>query len=101
MRAIGRGDQGAGEFQDLRYFQITPQKNILATDPTSRWVTIFSSDGQFMKGLSTGEMWMFLSAKMAPDGDIVGSHTIMDQEARTRWCGLVLTYNLQALLPAC
>ncbi|MBC7349640.1 MAG: 6-bladed beta-propeller [Candidatus Aminicenantes bacterium] len=83
LRAIGRSGQGPGEFQGIRYFQITPQKNILATDPTSRRVTIFSLDGQFKKDLSTGKMWMFLSAKMAPNGDIVGSHTIMDQEART------------------
>jgi len=83
LRAIGRSGQGPGEFQDPRYFQITPQKNILVTDPMSRRVTVFSLEGQWMKDLSTGKMWMFLSAKMAPNGDIVGSHTIMDQEART------------------
>lgn len=83
IRIIGRTGQGPGEFQSLRYFQITPQNNILAVDLIARRVTVFSLEGQFIKDLSAGKMWMFLEARMDSNGDIIGSHTIMDQQART------------------
>ena len=83
IRAIGKRGQGPGEFQRPTNIQITAQQNIFVCDPGSRRVIFFSLDGQFIKELSGSKMWMFSDAKVDPNGDIVGSHTIMDQEART------------------
>ncbi|RFT17085.1 MAG: hypothetical protein OP8BY_1027 [Candidatus Saccharicenans subterraneus] len=83
VRVIGRQGQGPGEFQSPRYFQITPQKNIMVTDPALRRVSLLSLEGQFIRDLSAGKMWMFMQAKMDDSGNIVGSHTVMDQEPRT------------------
>jgi hypothetical protein len=83
IRAIGRQGQGPGEFQNPTNIQITAQQNIFVCDPNSRRVIFFSLDGQFIKELSGSKMLMFSDAKVDPNGDIVGSHVIMDQEART------------------
>lgn len=83
VRVIGRQGQGPGEFQSPRYFQITPQNNLMVTDPALRRVSLLSLEGQFVRDLSAGKMWMFMQAKMDDSGNIVGSHTVMDQEPRT------------------
>lgn len=83
IRAIGKSGQGPGEFQRPAYFQVTPQDNILVSDYASKKITIFNLDGQFIRELSAGKMWMFTQVKMDAGGDIIGSHTIMDQEAKT------------------
>ncbi|MDH7494048.1 MAG: 6-bladed beta-propeller [Candidatus Saccharicenans sp.] len=83
IRAIGRSGQGPGEFQSPRYFQITPQNNLMVTDPALRRVSLLGLEGQFIRDLSAGKMWMFMQAKMDAGGNIIGSHTVMDQEPRT------------------
>ncbi len=83
IRAIGRHGQGPGEFQGPGYFQITPGNNLMVTDAALRRVSLLSLDGQFFRNLSAGKMWMFMQAKMDAGGNIVGSHTVMDQEPRT------------------
>ncbi|NPV83142.1 MAG: 6-bladed beta-propeller [Candidatus Aminicenantes bacterium] len=83
IRSLGRHGQGPGEFQSPVYFQITPQQNIMVTDPALRRVSLLGLDGQFVRNLSAGKMWMLMQAKMDTGGNIVGSHTVMDQEPRT------------------
>lgn len=83
IRALGRHGQGPGEFQSPVYFQITPQKNIMVTDPALRRVSLLGLDGQFVRNLSAGKMWMLMQAKMDVTGNIAGSHTVMDQDFRT------------------
>ncbi len=83
VRAIGKKGQGPGEFQRPSDFQVTPKEEILVCDSTSRRVLLFKLDGDFLRELSAGKMWMFTQAKTDSRGDIVGSHTIMDMEARS------------------
>lgn len=83
IRALGRHSQGPGEFQSPVYFQITPQQNIMVTDPTLRRISLLGLDGQLVRNLSAGKMWMLMQAKMDDSGNIVGSHTVMDQDFRT------------------
>lgn len=83
IKAVGKKGQGPGEFQSPSNFQVTPQQKIIVCDPGLRRVIIFSLEGQFIRELSAGKMWMFTQAKKDFRGDIIGSHTIMDQEART------------------
>ncbi len=83
IRALGRHGQGPGEFQSPVYFQITPQQNIMVTDPALRRVSLLGLDGQFVRNLSAGKMWMLMQAKMDVTGNIAGSHTVMDQDFRT------------------
>lgn len=83
VRAIGRRGQGPGEFQTIWSFQVTPQQTIFVCDHSSRRIMFFSLDGQLIRELSAAMMGMFFNGEVDPRGDIVGSHTIMDQEART------------------
>lgn len=83
VRAIGKKGQGPGEFQNLSTFQVTPQQEIIVCDPRSRRVLLFKPDGQFLRELSAGKMWMFNQAKADSKGNIVGSHTVMDREPKT------------------
>ncbi|MCR4409480.1 MAG: 6-bladed beta-propeller [Candidatus Saccharicenans sp.] len=83
IRAIGRQGQGPGEFQGPLYFQITSGNNIVVTDVALRRVSLLGLDGQLFRNLSAGKMWMLTQAKMDDSGNIVGSHTVMDQEPRT------------------
>jgi len=83
VRTIGKKGQGPGEFENPSGIRITPQKEILVCDPRSRRVLFFSVDGQFLRQLLAGEMWMFTRAKVDSKGNIVGSHTIMDKVPKT------------------
>jgi hypothetical protein len=83
VRVIGKKGQGPGEFQNLSAFQVTPQQQIIVCDTRSRRVLLFKLDGQFLRELSAGKMWMFNQAKADSKGNIVGSHTVMDREPKT------------------
>ncbi|MDH7513415.1 MAG: 6-bladed beta-propeller [Clostridiales bacterium] len=83
IRAIGKKGQGPGEFQNPSDFHVTSKEEILVCDSPSRRLLLFKLDGEFLKELSAGKMWMFTRAQTDSKGNIVGSHTIMDREARS------------------
>jgi hypothetical protein len=83
VRTIGKKGQGPGEFQNPSDIQITPQKEMLVCDPAVRKLLFFRLDGLFLRELSAGKMWLFGRAKIDSKGNVIGSHTIMDQQARS------------------
>lgn len=83
VRTIGKKGQGPGEFQSPSDIQITPQKEILVCDPVVRKLLFFRLDGSFLRELSAGKMWLFGRAKVDSKGNVIGDHTIIDQEARS------------------
>lgn len=80
IRAIGCHGQGPGEFQSIRYFQITPQKNILVLDAMQRRLTLFNLDGQLLREFPSG-LWSLSVCRMDDNGDIIGIIIRIEQEA--------------------
>lgn len=80
LRTIGKKGQGPGEFQGPRDIYITPQKEILVNDGSTRRLLFFALDGKFLREASAGKMWLFLDPKVDSKGNIYASFMVLDEK---------------------
>jgi len=80
LRTISKKGQGPGEVQGPRDIHITPEGKILVNDMLTRRLLFFSLDGQFIKEVSAGKMWMLLNPKVDTSGNIIAAFTLMGEE---------------------
>lgn len=79
-RTIGKKGQGPGEFQRPRDIYITPQKEILVNDGSTRRLLFFALDGTFLKETSAGKMWLFIDPKVDSNGNVIGGYMVLDKK---------------------
>jgi len=80
LKTISKKGQGPGEVQGPRDIHITPKGEILVNDSSTRRLLFFSLDGQFIREISAGKMWMLLNPKVDTSGNIVASFTLIGEE---------------------
>ncbi|HUU37511.1 MAG TPA: 6-bladed beta-propeller [Candidatus Desulfaltia sp.] len=80
LRTIGKKGQGPGELQGPREIRITPQKEIMITDGSTRQLVFFTLQGQFLRNVSTARLQFFNRPRADSRGDIVADVSIVDQE---------------------
>jgi len=64
VRTIGKKGQGPGEFQGPRDFDLTPTKELLVNDMSTRRLLYFTLEGDFIKEASAGKMWLFVNSSL-------------------------------------
>lgn len=79
LRTIGNKGQGPGEFQGPRDIYITPQKEILVNDSSTRRLHFFTLDGKFLREASAGKMWLFMGPKADLKGNIYAIFMVLDE----------------------
>jgi len=77
LRTISKKGQGPGELQGPRDIQITPKKEILVNDMSTRRLIFFNLDGQFLREITAGKMWLLVDPKSDTDGNIVAAFTVL------------------------
>ena len=80
LRTIGRKGQGPGEIGRMNYVSITSQNELMFLDSGNRRLTFFSLDGEFIKSISSAEMFL-LQAKIDTEGNIIGFHYVIGGES--------------------
>ncbi len=79
LRTIGRKGQGPGEIGRTNYVSITSQNELMLLDAGNRRITFFSQDGEFIKNISSAELFL-LQTKIDTDGNIIGFHYVVGGE---------------------
>ncbi len=81
IKTIGRKGQGPGEIQSPRYIQITPQEEVMVSDPVGRRLVFFSLGGKYLRQISTAKInYPFDPIKMDPGGNLITKLVIWPSE---------------------
>lgn len=74
LRAIGKRGQGPGEFMYPLDIQYLPQGEILVNDIQRAWMSYFSLDGEYLRGLSTSTIPAFRRPEADSHGNLVAGY---------------------------
>ena len=73
LKTIGKKGQGPGEIRRPVSLQITPQKEVMVSDPVGRRLVYFSLGGKYLRQISTAGMRIPPDPiKMDPAGNLIG-----------------------------
>ena len=85
QRVIGQRGQGPGEFGGPERLAITPQNEIMVSDPARRLLHFLDLEGRYLRQIPQN-MPFFSGPKFLSKGDMVASYAILGDEYKTVLC---------------
>lgn len=76
LRTIGRKGQGPGELALPISLGITPDQRMLVNEMGQRKLLYFDLEGNFIRQISTADMFLFIGPMITSDGYLIAMHTV-------------------------
>jgi hypothetical protein len=85
LKVIGRRGQGPGEFGGPERLAISPQNEIVVSDPSRRLIHFLDLEGHYIRQLPLN-LPFFSGPKILSNGDIIASYAILGDEYSSVLC---------------